>query len=67
MDLRYLLDTSICIYIARQRPPAVGKRFARLAAGPVGTSLITFGELRYGAEKSQRRTVAMARSTAWPN
>ncbi len=57
--LRYLLDTNICIYIARQRPPAVSKRFARLAAGSVGMSLITFGELHYGAEKSQHRAAAL--------
>ena len=54
-SLRYLLDTNICIYIAKQRPPSVAKRFAKLAAGSVGMSLITFGELRYGAEKSSQR------------
>jgi len=60
MGLRYLLDTNICIYIARQRPPAVARRFSRLAAGSVGMSLITYGELRFGAEKSQRGTEALA-------
>lgn len=59
MGLRYLLDTNICIYIARQRPPAVARRFARLAAGTVGMSLVTYGELRYGAEKSARGADAM--------
>jgi tRNA(fMet)-specific endonuclease VapC len=58
MSLRYLLDTNICIYIARQRPPEVAKRFARLSAGTVGMSLITYGELRYGTEKSERRSEA---------
>lgn len=57
--LRYLLDTNICIYIAKQRPPSVAKRFARLASGSVGMSLITFGELRYGAEKSAHRAQAL--------
>ena len=52
MALRYLLDTNICIYIAKQRPPSVAKRFAKLEVGTVGMSLITFGELRFGAEKS---------------
>jgi tRNA(fMet)-specific endonuclease VapC len=60
MSLRYLLDTNICIYIARQRPPAVARRFSRLAAGSVGMSLITYGELRFGAEKSQRGVEALA-------
>ena len=60
MSLRYLLDTNICIYIAKQKPPAVAKRFARLAVGAVGMSLITYGELCYGAEKSQRGAAAVA-------
>ena len=55
MLLRYLLDTNICIYIAKQRPPAVAERFMQLAVGTVGMSLITFGELCYGAEKSVHR------------
>ena len=61
MALRYLLDTNICVYIAKQRPPAIAERFARLAAGTVGMSLVTFGELRYGAEMSTRRAHALAR------
>ena len=60
MSLRYMLDTNICIYIAKQRPPEVARRFARLAAGTVGMSLITYGELRYGAEKSVRGAEALA-------
>jgi len=54
-SLRYLLDTNICIYIAKHRPAAVAERFARLSVGEAGMSLITHGELRFGAEKSQRR------------
>ena len=57
--LRYLLDTNICIYIVRNRPPAVAARFARLAPGSVAMSLITFGELCYGAEKSRQRASAI--------
>ena len=30
MALRYLLDTNICIYIAKQRPLNVLQRFERL-------------------------------------
>ena len=60
MALRFLLDTNICIYIARQRPPEVERRLTRLAPGMVGMSLITFGELRFGAEKSAQRTRALA-------
>ena len=35
MPLRYLLDTNICIYIAKQRPPEVARRFARLSPARV--------------------------------
>lgn len=59
MALRFLLDTNICIYIAKQRPPSVAKRFARLSVGDVGMTLTTFGELRFGAEKSSQRDAAL--------
>lgn len=55
MDPRFLLDTNICIYIRRQRPPAVLARFQRLKPGEAVLSVITYGELVYGAEKSQLR------------
>ena len=56
----YLLDTNICIYIAKRRPPAVARRFAKLAAGSVAMSTITWGELSVGAEKSERREQSLA-------
>ena len=56
---RYLLDTNICIYIAKHNPPAVRERFARHASSALAMSVITFGELRFGAEKSQARERAM--------
>ena len=59
--LRYLLDTNICIYIAKRRPPEVLQRFAALKPGEVGMSVITYGELDYGANKSQKRKDALAR------
>jgi tRNA(fMet)-specific endonuclease VapC len=53
MPVRYLLDTNICIYIAKRRPPEVAGRFESLRPGEVGMSMITYGELLLGAEKSQ--------------
>jgi tRNA(fMet)-specific endonuclease VapC len=53
MMLRYLLDTNICIYIAKQKPVTVLKRFEKMALGEVAMSAITYGELLYGVEKSQ--------------
>ena len=52
---RYLLDTDICVYIQRQRPPQVLARFEKLRPGEIAISIITWGELLYGAEKSQQR------------
>lgn len=51
--MRYLLDTNICIYIKRNRPPQVREKLAGLHAGSVGMSIITWGELLYGARRSQ--------------
>lgn len=55
MAARFLLDTNICIYIRRRRPPAVLARFRQLQPGEAALSVITYGELLYGAEKSQFR------------
>ena len=55
MAARYLLDTNVCIYIQRQRPPAVLERFRKLKSGEAVISVITWGELMYGAEKSRQR------------
>jgi tRNA(fMet)-specific endonuclease VapC len=58
MAVRFLLDTNICNYIRRQRPPAVLARFRQLQLGEAVLSVITYGELVYGAEKSQFREQA---------
>ena len=55
----YLLDTNICIYIAKDNPPAVRKRFAQHSVNALVMSVITLGELRYGAEKSQAKDKAL--------
>lgn len=52
--LRYLLDTNICIYIKNQRPAEVHARFSRMQPGSVAMSTVTFGELCFGAEKSNK-------------
>lgn len=60
MALRYLLDTNICIYITKARPAAVLARFQRLAPGEVGMSVVTWGELCHGAEKSMQREAVLS-------
>lgn len=52
MKLKYILDTNICIYIAKQKPIEVLKRFETLDVGEVGMSMITHAELLYGAKRS---------------
>ena len=59
--MRYLLDTNICIYIAKRKPETVLARFERLRPGDVGMSVITYCELVYGAQKSQHTAQNMAR------
>jgi tRNA(fMet)-specific endonuclease VapC len=59
MQPRFLLDTDICIYIRQKRPSALLSRFRKLKPGSTAISVITYGELRFGAEKSARRTDAL--------
>jgi len=55
-----MLDTDICIYIAKRRPPEIRTRFERLKPGQMVMSVITYGELYYGASKSNQRAQALA-------
>jgi tRNA(fMet)-specific endonuclease VapC len=58
MPLRYLLDTNICIYIAKAHPIEVLNRFRKLRPGEVGMSVVTYGELCHGACKSRHKAEA---------
>lgn len=53
MKLHYFLDTDTVIYIKNHHPPQVLKRFSTLEPGAVGISVITYGELIRGAERSE--------------
>jgi tRNA(fMet)-specific endonuclease VapC len=59
MDARFLLDTNICIYIRQRRPDEVLRRFRKLRVGEAALSVITYGELLYGAAKSAQREAAL--------
>ncbi len=52
--MKYLLDTNICIYIIKRKPPEVLARFTQHNLGDIGISSITVAELSYGVQKSQR-------------
>ena len=59
MPSRFMLDTNICTHIRRMRPAPVLERFRSLARGEAVISVVTYGELRYGAEKSVTRERAL--------
>ena len=50
----YMLDTDTCAFIARQKHAKVSSRFRSHRAGELAMSVVTYGELRVGAEKSGR-------------
>ena len=50
--MKVMLDTDICIYIIKRRPPSVLDRFRGFPVGDIGISSITLAELEYGATKS---------------
>ncbi len=49
---RYLLDTNMCIYLMRNQPEEVARRFAECYVGDVVMSAITYAELEYGVASS---------------
>ena len=55
----YLLDTNICIYVAKHNPPSVRRRFLKLEADALAMSLVTWGELQFGAQRSQSKAKAI--------
>jgi tRNA(fMet)-specific endonuclease VapC len=55
-----MLDTDICIYLAKDRYPQVTARFERLQADQPVMSVITYGELHHGANKSADRSRSLS-------
>lgn len=49
---RYMLDTNMCIYLIKNQPQQVARRFAECFVGDVVMSAITFAELEYGVTAS---------------
>ena len=54
--MKFLLDTNICIYIIKQKPPEVLQKFNAYPVGEVGISAITVAELEFGVQKSKFST-----------
>ena len=51
--MKYMLDTNICIYTIKYKPPEVIKAFLCHEPDDMCISSITYGELMHGVEKSQ--------------
>jgi tRNA(fMet)-specific endonuclease VapC len=52
--MKFVLDTNMCIYVIKNRPPEVIAHFRECEAGDIAVSSITVAELSYGVEKSQK-------------
>ncbi|MGF6292542.1 type II toxin-antitoxin system VapC family toxin [Paraburkholderia youngii] len=52
---RFMLDTNMCIYLMKNQPEQVAKRFAECFVGDVVMSAITYAELEYGVVVSDNR------------
>ena len=51
--MKYMLDTNICIYAIKHKPPEVIKNFLKHDPDDMCISSITYGELMHVVEKSQ--------------
>lgn len=47
---KYMLDTNICIYLLKNNPPKVAKKFEQCQVGDVVISAITWAELMRGCD-----------------
>ncbi|MBU9426455.1 type II toxin-antitoxin system VapC family toxin [Burkholderia gladioli] len=52
---RFMLDTNMCIYLMKNQPEQVAKRFAECYVGDVVMSAVTYAELEYGVTVSANR------------
>lgn len=53
--MKYLLDTNVCVDFFNQRHPSVTERIRRSSPEDLCLSSVVVAELRYGADRSQRR------------
>lgn len=52
----FMLDTNMCIYLMKNQPEQVARRFAQYYVGDVVMSAITYAELEYGVAVSEHGT-----------
>ena len=51
--MKYMLDTNICSYIIKHRPPEVYAKFKSISMAECGISSITLAELRYWVARNK--------------
>ena len=51
--MKYMLDTNICIFAIKHKPPALIRNFLQHDPDDLCISAITYAELMHGMEKSQ--------------
>jgi tRNA(fMet)-specific endonuclease VapC len=59
MGARYLIDTDIFVFIRQHRPAQLRARFEKLQQGEAVISVVVYGELLYGVQKSVDPAKAM--------
>lgn len=59
--MKYMLDTNICIYLMNGRDDKLAQRFSRINSEDICISNITYSELMYGVEKSDKRELNFTR------
>src|SRR6266542_2039342 len=52
---RYMLDINMCVYLMKNQPEQVARRFAQCYVGDVVISSITLAELEYGVSVSTNK------------
>lgn len=52
--MKYLLDSSICVFLIRHSPGPLARRIARRPTRDFGVSQITVAELQFGVERSSQ-------------
>ncbi len=53
--MKYMLDTNICIYIIKKKYKNILNKIRTIESGNICISSVTYAELVYGIEKSQKK------------
>lgn len=59
--MKYMLDTNMCIYLMNNKDEKLTKKFHNKNPKELCISSITYSELMYGVEKSQRKELNFTR------